>query len=159
MIELQVLVGPHALGGQLIMPARARGLVLVAHVGSSRRGARHHVVTEALHGRHLATLLFDLLSESETREGTHGLDIALLAQRLLQAMSWVRQRPDVNGLRLGLFGAGTAAAAAIVAAAERPLDVAAVVCSGGRPDLAGPALPQVRAPTQLLVGAMDADVL
>jgi putative phosphoribosyl transferase len=86
-------------------------------------------------------------------------DIALLGQRLLQAMAWVRQRPDVNKLRLGLFGASTGAAAALVAAAERPLDVSAVVSRGGRPDLAGRALAQVRAPTLLLVGTLDTEVL
>jgi putative phosphoribosyl transferase len=160
MIELQVLVGPHALGGELIVPAGARGLVLFAHgSGSSRHSPRNRFVAESLHGRRLGTLLFDLLTESEGHDNAHVFDIALLGQRLLQAMAWVRQRPDVNKLRLGLFGASTGAAAALVAAAERPLDVSAVVSRGGRPDLAGRALAQVRAPTLLLVGTLDTEVL
>jgi len=160
MIEQQVLVGPHALGGELIVPRGARGLVLFAHgSGSSRHSPRNRFVAEVLHARRLGTLLFDLLSEAESRDGANVFDIGLLAQRLLQAMAWVRERSDLNGLKLGLFGASTGAAAALVAAAERPQDVSAVVSRGGRPDLAGPALTQVRAPTLLLVGSLDTEVL
>ncbi|HET7527574.1 MAG TPA: alpha/beta hydrolase, partial [Burkholderiaceae bacterium] len=114
MIELQVLIGPHALGGELIVPTGARGLVLFAHgSGSSRRSPRNRLVADSLHHRRLGTLLFDLLSESESHDGANVFDIALLAQRLLQAMAWVRQQPDVKALKLGLFGASTGAAAAL----------------------------------------------
>ena len=160
MIQEQVLVGPHALMGDLHVPAGAQGLVVFAHgSGSSRHSPRNQFVANLLHGRHLGTLLFDLLSDDEGRDGANVFDIALLSQRLLQAMAWVRARTDLKRLRLGLFGASTGAAAALVAAAERPHDVAAIVSRGGRPDLAGPALAQVRAPTLLLVGALDTEVL
>ena len=160
MIHQQVLVGPHALAGDLDLPAGARALVLFAHgSGSSRHSPRNRFVAEVLRGRRLGTLLFDLLSEDEGHDGANVFDIRLLAQRLLQAMAWVRERTDLSGLTLGLFGASTGAAAALVAAAERPRDVAAVVSRGGRPDLAGPALLQVRAPTLLIVGALDVEVL
>jgi pimeloyl-ACP methyl ester carboxylesterase len=160
MIHQQVLVGPHALAGDLDVPAGAPGLVLFAHgSGSSRHSPRNRFVAEALHGRRLGTLLFDLLSEDEGHDRTNVFDIGLLAQRLLQAMAWVRERTDLSALTLGLFGASTGAAAALVAAAERPHDVTAVVSRGGRPDLAGPALLQVRAPTLLIVGALDVEVL
>ena len=160
MIHQQVLVGPHALSGELILPAQAIGVVLFAHgSGSSRLSPRNRYVAESLHGRRLGTLLFDLLSEAEGHDGANVFDIGLLSQRLLQAMAWVRERAELRALRLGLFGASTGAAAALVAAAERPQNVAAVVSRGGRPDLAGAALPQVRAPTLLLVGGFDAEVL
>jgi putative phosphoribosyl transferase len=160
MIQQQVLIGPHALGGDLIVPKGAHALVLFAHgSGSSRHSPRNRFVAEALHARRLGTLLFDLLSEIESHDAGNVFDIALLSNRLLQAMAWVRERRDLNGLRIGLFGASTGAAAALVAAAERPQEVSAIVSRGGRPDLAGAALPQVRAPTLLLVGAMDTQVL
>jgi pimeloyl-ACP methyl ester carboxylesterase len=160
MIRQQVLVGPHALAGDLIVPAGVHALVLFAHgSGSSRHSPRNRFVAEALNGRRLGTLLFDLLSDNEGHDGANVFDIGLLARRLLQAMAWVRSRPDLNGLTLGLFGGSTGAAAALVAAAERPHDVSAVVSRGGRPDLAEAALAQVRAPTLLIVGALDAEVL
>ncbi len=142
------------------MPAGAPGLVLFAHgSGSSRHSPRNRFVAEALRGRRLGTLLFDLLSEDEGRDRANVFDIGLLAQLLLQAMAWVRERTDLSALTLGLFGASTGAAAALVAAAERPHDAGAVVSRGDRPDLAGPALSQVRAPTLLIVGALDVEVL
>ncbi|MFO1221612.1 MAG: dienelactone hydrolase family protein [Burkholderiaceae bacterium] len=158
LIHQQVLVGPHALAGDLVVPKAAHGLVVFAH-GSGRLGPRDRSVAEMLQARRLGTLLFDLLSETEGRDRANVFDIGLLANRLLQAMSWLRERRDLNGLRVGLFGASTGAAAALVAAAERPHEVSAIVSRGGRPDLAGPALAQVRAPTLLLVGALDAEVL
>ncbi|HEX6018382.1 MAG TPA: alpha/beta hydrolase [Burkholderiaceae bacterium] len=143
-----------------MVPRAAHGLVLFAHgSGSGRHNPRNRFVADVLQARRLGTLLFDLLSEAEGRDRANVFDIGLLANRLLQAMSWLRERRDLNGLRLGLFGASTGAAAALVAAAERPQEVSAVVSRGGRPDLAGPALTQVRAPTLLLVGALDAEVL
>ena len=160
MIHQPVLVGPHALAGDLNVPAGAPALVLFAHgSGSSRRSPRNRFVAEELRGRRLGTLLFDLLSEDEGLDRANVFDIGLLAQRLLQAMAWVRERTDLTGLTLGLFGASTGGAAALAAAAERPHDVAAVVLRGGRPDLAGLALSQVRAPTLLIVGALDVEVL
>jgi pimeloyl-ACP methyl ester carboxylesterase len=156
----QVSIGPVGLPGELIIPAGSRSLVVFAHgSGSSRRSPRNRYVAESLHGRRLGTLLFDLLGEAEADDRTKVFDITLLAQRLLQAMAWARQRSDLAGMRVGLFGASTGAAAALVAAAERPSDVGAVVSRGGRPDLAGAALAQVRAPTLLLVGANDPEVL
>lgn len=161
MIQQQVLIGPHALAGDLVVPPAPCGLVVFAHgSGSSRNSARNRTVAEALHTRRLGTLLFDLLTENEAHDAANVFDIGLLARRLLQAMVWAREQPRLSGLRLGLFGASTGAAAALVAAAERPQEVSAVVSRGGRPDLAGDAvLQQVKAPTLLLVGALDSQVL
>jgi len=160
MIHQQVLVGPHALAGDLVVPKAAHGLVVFAQCsGLSRHGQRNRFVAEVLQTRRLGTLLFDLLSEPESHDRANALDVGLLCNRLLQAMSWLRERRDLNGLRLGLLGSDAGAAAALLAAVERPHEVAAVVSRGGRPDLAGPALAQVRAPTLLLVGALDAEVL
>jgi dienelactone hydrolase len=160
-IDEQVLIGPHALGGELHVPAGARGLVVFVHgSGSSRHSPRNRLVAEVLQSRRFGTLLFDLLTEDEGRDAANVFDIGLLAKRLLQAMRWSRERDDLQGLRLGLFGASTGAAAALVAASERPLEVSAVVSRGGRPDLAGAAvLARVQAPTLLLVGALDTEVL
>jgi dienelactone hydrolase len=160
MLQEQVLVGPGRLPGELIVPPRAAGLVLFAHgSGSSRHSPRNRFVAEALHGRGLGTLLFDLLSEQEGRNRVNVFEIALLGQRLQEAIAWVRGRDDLGGTRLGLFGASTGAAGALLAAAHRPEDVAAVVSRGGRPDLAGTDLPHVQAPTLLIVGGADTQVL
>lgn len=160
MIHEQVVVGTSALAGELIVPDGARGLVIFAHgSGSSRHSPRNRFVAESLHRRRLGTLLFDLLSEDEAGDRANVFDIGLLAKRLLQAMEWSRGTPELAGLRIGLFGASTGAAAALVAAADRPQDVSAVVSRGGRPDLAGAALAQVRAPTLLIVGGSDPEVL
>lgn len=159
-IRQQVLVGPHALPGDLTVPADAQALVLFAHgSGSSRRSPRNRFVAETLQGRRLGTLLFDLLSDEEGQDRAKVFDIQLLADRLQQAMAWTRERPDLKGLPMQLFGASTGAAAALVAAGARAHEVSAVVSRGGRPDLAGAALAQVRAPTLLIVGALDEDVL
>ena len=146
------------------MPEGAGGLVLFAHgSGSSRRSSRNRFVAESLRRAGLGTLLFDLLTAEEAieDEATASLrfDIDLLARRLIAATDWVSARPDLARLRLGYFGASTGAAAALVAAAERPDAVAAVVSRGGRPDLAGPYLIRVRAPTLLIVGSADRLVL
>jgi putative phosphoribosyl transferase len=160
-IDEQVLIGPHALGGVVHVPAGARGLVVFVHgSGSSRYSPRNRLVAEVLQSRSFGTLLFDLLTDDEAHDAANVFDIDLLAHRLLQAMRWTRERDDLQGRRLGLFGAGTGGAAARVAAAERPLEVSAVVSRGGRPDLAGAAvLARVQAPTLLLVGALDTEVL
>ncbi|MEJ8836395.1 dienelactone hydrolase family protein [Ramlibacter sp. AN1133] len=160
MLHEQVQVGPGGLPGELVAPEGATGLVLFAHgSGSSRLSPRNIFVARALQARGLATLLFDLLTPHEARNRVNVFEIALLGERLEQAIAWVRGRPGVGGLPLGLFGASTGAAGALLAAAERPRDVAAVVSRGGRPDLALAALPRVRAPTLLVVGGGDTEVL
>jgi putative phosphoribosyl transferase len=145
------------LPGDLVVPDGAPGVVLFAHgSGSSRRSVRNGRVAAAIREGLLATLLFDLLTEPEARDRRNVFDVPLLASRLAAATAWVRaQRPD---LVVGTFGASTGAAAALLAAADDP-DVAAVVSRGGRPDLAGPRLAEVRAPTLLLVGGDDEPVL
>lgn len=160
MLQQPVLVGTGALPGELVVPTNASGLVVFAHgSGSSRASPRNRRVAESLQLRGLATLLFDLLRDDEAQDRRHVFDITLLADRLLQAMVWARSRAEIAALPIGLFGASTGAAAALVAAAERPQQVGAVVSRGGRPDLAGAALAQVRAPTLLIVGAHDVEVL
>lgn len=155
-----VSVGPLGLPGVLEVPARALGLVLFAHgSGSSRRSPRNRFVATQLQQEGLATLLFDLLGTEEEAERRHVFDIELLAGRLLQAMQWAQAQARLADLPLGLFGASTGAAAALLAAARRPALVRAVVSRGGRPDLAGEALADVRAPTLLIVGGLDEAVL
>jgi putative phosphoribosyl transferase len=151
-----------ALEGTLVLPRGARGIVLFAHgSGSSRRSPRNRYVANVLNRRGLATLLFDLLTPEEDAglPGEQRLNIDLLAGRLLRATEWVSSRPETQGLPIGYFGASTGAAAALVAAADWPDVVEAVASRGGRPDLAGDALPRVEAPTLLIVGAEDHQVL
>jgi len=157
--EAVVLQGP-ALPGDLSLPAHARGLVLFAH-GScgSRLSSRNRWVARQLQLCGLATFLFDLLTKEEARDPRLLFDIPLLGQRIVLAMQWASQRDALAGLQLGLFGASTGAAAALVAAAQKPQHVAAVVSRGGRPDLAHQWLPRVLAPTLLIVGGHDEDVL
>ncbi len=151
---------PHGLGAFLGIPDRPRGLVLFAHgSGSSRFSPRNTFVARELEGAGFATLLFDLLTPGEARDRQKVFDIDLLADRLLGAIRWARRDPRTDRLSFGLFGASTGAAAALVAAAEAPEEVDAVVSRGGRPDLAGPALPRVLAPTLLIVGERDEAVL
>lgn len=156
--------GGQTLRGDFGRPADARGLVLFAHgSGSSRHSPRNQRVARMLEAEGFATLLFDLLTptEEEVDDATARLrfDIDLLANRLVGAIDWLTGRPDTRVLPIGLFGASTGAGAALVAAAVRPRDVAAVVSRGGRPDLAGTALPHVIAPTLLIVGSRDREVL
>jgi putative phosphoribosyl transferase len=152
-----------ALDGDLSVPEHAGGLVLFAHgSGSSRHSPRNRAVAEALNQRGLATLLVDLLTadDEQVHAGTRELrfDIGLLADRLMGIVDWLGEQPETAALPIGLFGASTGAAAALVAAAARPEAVRAVVSRGGRPDLAGPALVEVAAPTLLIVGERDAQV-
>ena len=155
-----VRIGRHGLDGVLTIPDRAKGLVIFAHgSGSSRSSPRNAHVAEALNGRGLATLLFDLLSEPEAADRRNVFDIALLGARVAEAVAWVRKNRETSSFGVGLFGASTGAAAALVAAAKTPGDVAAVVSRGGRPDLAGEVLPFVQAPTLLIVGGADPEVL
>jgi len=158
--------GRHAvtLEGDLEVPDDPIGVVVFAHgSGSSRRSPRNREVARSLQADGLATLLFDLLTEDEDttdrRTGRHRFDIPLLAHRLVGAIDWLDAQPGMIDRPLGVFGASTGAAAALVAAAQRPNRVAAVVSRGGRPDLAEGALARVRAPTLLLVGEHDPDVL
>lgn len=155
-----VLLQAPPLPGDLVTLPHARGLVLFAHgSGSSHLSGRNRWVAAALQGHGLSTLLFDLLTPEEAQNRRKVFDVPLLGQRVKQAMEWTRQRPDLAGLPCCLFGASTGAAAALVAAADRPQDVAAVVSRGGRPDLAQGHLGQVLAPTLLIVGGNDVDVL
>lgn len=152
------------LDGEVVLPRAPRGMVVFAHgSGSSRFSPRNRAVAQVLQRGGLATLLFDLLTETEAAvdDRTAGLrfDIALLARRLHGAVRWLAGQPHLGAYPIGLFGASTGAAAALVAAAELPEHVRAVVSRGGRPDLATDALPRVRAPTLLLVGERDEMVL
>lgn len=149
------------LDGDLTVPAQARGLVIFAHgSGSSRLSPRNRAVARVLQECALATLLFDLLSPAEDADRHMRFDISLLASRLALAVQWVHSQPAVRALPIGLFGASTGAAAALMVAAQLSADVAAVVSRGGRPDLAGAhALAQVSAPTLLIVGGADTEVI
>jgi putative phosphoribosyl transferase len=153
-----------AIAGDLVVPAGATGVVVFAHgSGSSRHSPRNRQVAARLHEARLATLLVDLLSPGEealdrrTRELR--FDIGLLARRLAAAVARVRDEPSLQDLPVGYFGASTGAAAALVAAADRPDGIGAVVSRGGRPDLAGDRLADVAAPTLLIVGGADTTVL
>lgn len=155
-----VTVGPHRLEGILHRPADAQAIVLFAHgSGSSRFSPRNTYVAEALRRAGMATLLFDLLTDKEEANRANVFDIALLAERLESATRWVLESPETKDLRIGFFGASTGAAAALVAAARLGDAVGAVVSRGGRPDLAAAALPDVVAPTLLIVGGYDTAVI
>ncbi len=156
----RVLIGPQALEGELVLPPRAKALIVFAHgSGSGRRSPRNLQVAHALNEQRLGTLLFDLLRPEEALDRANVFDIELLGRRVTDVIEWLERRPSLAALPLGLFGASTGAAAALVAAAARPERVFAVVSRGGRPDLAGDALPRVGAPTLLIVGGADTDVL
>ncbi len=162
--EVRIPAGDTLLRGDLVVPGSARGSVIFAHgSGSSRHSPRNRYVAEVLQQSALATLLMDLLTSDEEQldlQTAHlRFDIDLLARRVAHAVEWLKGQPATASLGLGLFGASTGAAAALVAAAERPALVSAVVSRGGRVDLAGDALPNVRAPTLLLVGSHDEPVL
>ena len=160
---VRVPAGEVRLEGALSVPRGVQGVVLFAHgSGSSRHSPRNKFVAEALQGGRLGTLLIDLLTEEEELERrTRHLrfDIDMLARRLVGAVDWLAGHPDTRGLSIGLFGASMGAGAALVAAAERPEAVSAVVSRGGRPDLAGASLERVRVPTLLIVGGLDSVVV
>ena len=142
------------------MPADARGVVVFAHAsGIGRFSPRNHAVARSLEKAGLATLLFDLLAEEEAQDQDNVLDIALLARRLQMASLWLLEQPGTAHLRLGYFGSGTGAAAALVAAARKHPSAGAVVSRGGRPDLADQHLALVWAPTLLIVGENDPPVV
>jgi putative phosphoribosyl transferase len=151
--------GPR-LQGSLMLPRQPRGLVIFVHgSGSSRHSRRNLAVAEYLAGMGFATLLFDLLTEREAADTHNIFDIGLLTRRLTDATGWARGRPELSGLAIGYFGASTGAAAALSAAAEPGSEIRAIVSRGGRPDLANHALPAVTAPTLLIVGGNDWNVL
>jgi putative phosphoribosyl transferase len=162
--EILISVGEVMLGGTLHIPREPRGMVLFAHgSGSSRHSPRNRYVAAVLRARGFATFLFDLLTRGEefVDEGTELLrfDIGLLTRRLRAVTESMRSDPDVGRLPVGYFGASTGAAAALVAAAELPEAIAAIVSRGGRPDLAVQALRRVQAPTLLIVGGEDKQVI
>jgi putative phosphoribosyl transferase len=156
----EVLIPPLGLGGTLNLPDRGEVLVVFAHgSGSSRFSPRNRAVAGALNRRGIATLLFDLLTPAEEGDRRNVFDIPLLADRLALAVGWVGGEDALAGLPLGLFGASTGAAAALVAAARLGDRIGAVVSRGGRPDLAGDALDEVTVPTLLIVGGADYGVI
>lgn len=161
---VHIQAGTVVLDGDLVVPDRPRGAVLFAHgSGSSRNSSRNRYVAGVLQEAGLATLLLDLLTQQEELVDRHTahlrFDIPLLAERLIHATDWVENSPEMRGLPIGYFGASTGGGAALIAAAQLPDDVAAVVSRGGRPDLAGEALSRVRAPTLLIVGSEDPAVI
>jgi len=161
---VSVPAGKVVLQGDLSMPSEPRGIVLFAHgSGSSRHSPRNRYVAEVLHERSLGTLLVDLLTAGEEQEddvtAQLRFDIGLLTQRLVAITDWLVSLPQIRGHDIGLFGASTGAAAALMTAAERPDVIKAVVSRGGRPDLAGATASLVRAPTLLIVGGKDTAVI
>ena len=155
-----ISIPPVGLEGLLGVPTAAKGVVLFAHgSGSGRLSPRNSFVAQALRESNLATLLFDLLTLDEARDRRNVFDIELLARRLSMAAAWVGHDAATADLPVGYFGASTGAAAALVAEAAHEGPVAAIVSRGGRPDLAGPVLPGVNAPTLLIVGGDDVQVL
>ena len=159
-VSREVLIPPFGLPGTVNRPDGARAMVIFAHgSGSSRLSPRNTQVAEALNRRRIATLLFDLLLPEEENDRRNVFDIELLGRRLVHAVRWIVEEPDVGILPVGLFGASTGAAAALVAASLLRDRIGAVVSRGGRPDLAGDILPQVKAPTLLIVGGADSRVI
>jgi dienelactone hydrolase len=162
--EVTIPAGSAILEGNLTVPEGATTIVVFVHgSGSSRHSPRNQFVARTHNQAGLATLLFDLLTAKEEgadiRTARYRFDISLLARRLLQVTEWTLEQTATRGLRIGYFGSSTGGGAALVAAAERPTDVRAVVSRGGRPDLAGESLARVRTPTLLIVGGADPQVL
>jgi len=157
---VEIAAGPAILRADLVAPAGAKGVVLFAHgSGSSRHSPRNRIVAEHLQKEGLATLLLDLLTVEEDAQGAARFDLTLMTPRLEAATTWVAAHEATSALPVGYFGASTGAAVALLAAAELGNVVRAVVSRGGRPDLVGSTLDSVEAPTLLIVGALDEDVL
>lgn len=157
---VDIKIGAVTLEGILTMPEKAKGIVIFAHgSGSSRLSPRNTYVAGVLQEAGLGTLLFDLLTSDEDRLYENRFDIDLLAQRLAATTRWLMDRPEGKGAALGYFGSSTGAAAALQAAVEPGIAVKAVVSRGGRPDLAMPFLNKVTAPTLLIVGELDREVI
>lgn len=162
--EVSITIRDAGLGGALTVPADAKGVVIFAHgSGSSRHSPRNRYVAATLNEAGLGTLLFDLLTaeeeEKDLRTAELRFDIAFLARRLIQVNTWLKNQSGFGGLKTGYFGSSTGGGAALVAAAQKPESCDAVVSRGGRPDLAGEALPRVKAPTLLIVGGNDEPVI
>lgn len=162
--EIKIPFGGIILNGNLNVPSDAKGIVLFAHgSGSGRFSPRNQYVAKEFNRAKIGTLLFDLLTSDEEEEdmvtAEYRFNIGLLAQRLIGATEWLKKDPLTINCSFGYFGASTGAAAALIAAAKLPNDIAAVVSRGGRPDLAADYLPQVVAPTLLLVGGWDNEVI
>ena len=162
--QVKILFGSVVLNGNLNVPSGAVGLVLFAHgSGSGRFSPRNQYVAKEFNKAKIGTLLFDLLTSDEEEEdlvtAEYRFNIGLLAQRLVGATEWLKRDSLANNCSFGYFGASTGAAAALIAAAKLPKDIAAVVSRGGRPDLAADYLPRVVAPTLLLVGGWDSEVI
>ena len=159
-LDVGVVDGDVTVEGRLTLPDHARGVVVFAHgTGSSRHSPRNQAVADVLHRAGLATLLFDLLTPDEAIDRANVFDVELLGHRLLAATRWVAAQPETSALAIGYFGASTGAAAALWAAAEPGIRVGAIVARGGRPDLAGGRLIAVGAPTLLVVGSLDREVV
>jgi putative phosphoribosyl transferase len=161
---VEIPAGEATIKGNLTIPKEAKDIVVFAHgSGSSRFSPRNNRVAREINAAGIATLLIDLLTEEEEAvdisTGEFRFDIDLLAQRLINAAEWVKKNSNTKNLAVGLFGASTGAAAALIAAAKLPEQVKAVVSRGGRPDLAGKYLSKVEAPTLLIVGGNDVQVL
>jgi len=161
---VRIPVGSVVVEGNLTVPPGARGIVLFAHgSGSSRFSTRNRYVAKVFNAQKIATLLFDLLTNEEDQEdlvtAEYRFNINLLAERLIGATEWLKKDPQTKNCSFGYFGASTGAAAALIAAAKLPNDIATVVSRGGRPDLAANYLPRVKAPTLLLVGGLDTEVI
>lgn len=161
---VHVPFGDHRLNGDLVIPVNAQGIVLLAHESApSRESSRNQYVASVLQQRDVATLLIDLLTPEEEaingRTAEYRFHIPILANRLVTIVDWLRGRTATAALRIGLFGTGTGGSAALIAAAERPREIGAVVSRGGHPDLAVLSLAKVVAPTLLIVGEFDAPVI
>ncbi|HEY9108903.1 MAG TPA: alpha/beta fold hydrolase [Roseateles sp.] len=155
-----VLIGIHRAEGDLTLPPQARALIVFVHgSGSSRNSPRNRQVAQALQAHGLGTLLFDLLSPDEAASRSTVFNVPLLGERLVEVLDWANAQTSLHDLPVGLFGASTGAAAALYAAAARPDRIYAVVSRGGRPDLAAAVLPRVMAPTRLIVGGADPQVM
>ena len=159
-LRSDVLIPPLSLAGTLQIPSAPKGLILFAHgSGSSRFSIRNNAVADRLVNGGFATLLLDLLTATEEGDRQKVFDIPLLSGRLVDAANWIHQQPELSTLPLGLFGASTGAAAALLAAVELGPRIKGIVSRGGRPDLAGQSLQRVEAPTLLIVGGDDGTVL
>jgi putative phosphoribosyl transferase len=162
--EISVTLGEATVEGNLTVPHNARGIVLFAHgSGSGRFSPRNQYVAKEFNKSQIGTLLFDLLTSAEEEEdlitAEYRFNIPLLADRLVGATEWLKKSSITHSLKLAYFGASTGAAAALIAAAKLPNDIMTVISRGGRPDLAEQYLPKVKAPTLLLVGGYDEEVI
>jgi putative phosphoribosyl transferase len=163
-IDMKIPVGEVVVEGTLTLPPETKSVVLFAHgSGSSRFSTRNQYVAKEFNKAKIGTLLFDLLTQEEEQTdivtAEYRFNIPLLADRLIGATEWLKNDPKTKRLAFGYFGASTGAAAALIAAAKLPSEIVAVVSRGGRPDLAGKYLPNVKAPTLMLVGGLDSEVI